>query len=281
MEDRDDRDLLRRFNETRDERAFAELVRRHVDLVYSAARRQTLDQAAAQDVTQTVFILLIEKADTIRAGEALAGWLLVTTRFAALNLLRAESRRRRHESEAAGMKTEQTPEPSSRDWDQIQPMLDDAVSGLSTSDRDALVLRYFQNKSLADVGRAMGISEPAAQKRVNRALHRLREFFARQGITTSAEVISSAMSAFAIAPAPVGDVGAGRQGGHFDGQSRHRPDRHTQHERSSRSRGFSQDKDRHRCYRSTRRRHRRNERIHDTPGFRRPWNRELQTGDHN
>src|SRR5688572_10632133 len=96
----EDSALLRQFIATRDEKAFAELVRRHVDLVYAAARRQLRDTSAAEDVTQQVFVLLAHKARTIRDCEAVAGWLLATTRYVSLNWLRTEARRRRHESEA-------------------------------------------------------------------------------------------------------------------------------------------------------------------------------------
>src|SRR3954462_1203229 len=96
----DDDALLKEFVRKRRDTALAELVRRHADLVYSAALRQTggRNRALAEDVTQEVFVLLATKAASIRDGEALAGWLLITTRFAALNALRSESRRRRHEN---------------------------------------------------------------------------------------------------------------------------------------------------------------------------------------
>jgi RNA polymerase sigma factor (sigma-70 family) len=206
----DDATLLRRFIATRDQRAFAQLVRRHVDLVYSAARRQLRDDAAAQDVTQQVFVLLGEKAATIRDGEAIAGWLLVTTRYVALNAIRGEARRRRHEREAAVMQQENRSE-SSPAWDQVAPMLDDAVGRLKREDRDALALRYFQGRSVADVAAALGVSQDAAQKRLSRALERLRDIFARRGVTTSAEALSSVLlaNALVVAPATLGTTVTG------------------------------------------------------------------------
>ncbi|MEA2734673.1 MAG: hypothetical protein QOE14_1124, partial [Humisphaera sp.] len=208
--DDDDSRLLHQFIATRDEPSFAALVRRYVDLVYSAARRQMRDDAAAQDVTQHVFVLLAAKARAIRDGEALAGWLLVTTRFVALNTLRSEARRRRHEREAAVMhenlKSQGTPA-----WEQVGPMLDEAVGKLKREDRDALALRYFQERSVADVAAALGVSQETAQKRVTRAIERLRDLFARRGVTTSAEALSSVMMANAliVAPAALGTSVAG------------------------------------------------------------------------
>jgi RNA polymerase sigma factor (sigma-70 family) len=201
----DDSVLLRQFVEDRSEAALAGLVGRYVDLVYSAARRQMKDASLTEDVTQAVFVLLAEKARTIRDGEALAGWLLVTTRFVALNTIRAEARRRKHEREAAvmrrDMQSDEQPGTAPR-WESIGPMLDDAVARLKREDRDALAMRYFQGRSVAEVATSMGISHEAAQKRVSRAVEKLRRFFADRGITTSAGGLESALASNAIIAAP-------------------------------------------------------------------------------
>src|SRR4051812_37930405 len=106
MPEADDPNLLRQYVSQRSEPALSALVRRHVDLVYSAALLQTRgDAALAEDVAQDFFVPLATKAHSTRDGEALAGWLLITPRFAALTLLRGEARRRRHEHEAAAMKS--------------------------------------------------------------------------------------------------------------------------------------------------------------------------------
>ena len=129
----DDRQLLNQYLADRDQQAFAELVRRHIDLVYSAARRQVADDSAAQDVTQQVFLTLATKGGTIRGHELLGSWLFTVTRFAAIDWRRADVRRRLHETRAAAMKDEAQP-PSEPVWESIQPMLDDAVSRLGTFD---------------------------------------------------------------------------------------------------------------------------------------------------
>src|SRR5436190_464689 len=151
-----DSTCLQRFLATRDEQAFAELVRRHVDMVYSAARRQVRDDAAAQDVTQQVFVLLAAKARSIRSGEAAAGWLLATTRYVALNSFRTEQRRRRYEREAAVMhEQQQQRHGDAPQWSVVAPLLDEVVAKLKREDRDALALRYFQGRSVADVAAAV------------------------------------------------------------------------------------------------------------------------------
>ena len=198
MEHIDDGILLRQFVTSRDGDAFAALVRRYIDLVYSAARRQSDDAAAAEDVTQSVFILLAQRAHTIRDGRALPGWLLVTTRYAALNARRAEARRRKHEHAAAMNRSEQTEPATSNEWEAVRPLLDEAVARLKRDDRDAITLRFFKGQRMGDVAAALGISEPAAQKRVGRAVERLRTLLSRAGVSASAEGLSSVLIAHAL-----------------------------------------------------------------------------------
>src|SRR5688500_16125925 len=196
----DDASLLTQFLNTRSEQAFAQLVQRYVDLVWSSARRQTGSAELAEEVTQAVFITLAQKEHKIREGEAVSGWLLVTTRHKSLNALRADARRRKHEREAAAMKREC--DPTSQPWEAISPLLDEAVSKLKREDRDALALRYFQGHSTADVAKVLGVSPEAAQKRLSRAIERLRDVFARRGMTTSADMLASALLANVIVAAP-------------------------------------------------------------------------------
>src|SRR5689334_4094660 len=131
-----DRDLLNQFIADRNEQAFAELVRRHVGLVSAAARRQVKDPATADDVTQSVFIHLAQRARSIRNPDALGSWLLVTTRYVALNTLRAGIRRQHHERETAAMKSETQADDSTPQWESIAPLLDEAVAQLKPADRD-------------------------------------------------------------------------------------------------------------------------------------------------
>jgi RNA polymerase sigma factor (sigma-70 family) len=175
-----DTDLLLQFARSRDAESFRQLVVRHADLVYSAAVRQLGSRTLADDVTQAVFIMLARKAGSVN-GATLAGWLVTASRLAALQALRAESRRRSREHKAAEMKTEVQTDPTG-DWNRVSPLLDEALAHLSDADRSAVTLRYLEGKSVDAVALAMGISEAAAAKRIARAIARLRNDFARRGI---------------------------------------------------------------------------------------------------
>ncbi len=199
----DDQQLLDRYTTDRSEAAFGELVERYVSLVYSAALRRTGGNAdLSNDVAQQVFTDLARKARSLPPGVVLAGWLHQATRYAAGNLLRAERRRQVCEQKAAAMNAiESEPGP---DWDDIRPLLDYALDRLGRADRDALLLRFFENRSLAEVGRALGASEEAARKRVNRALDKLRADLLRRGVRTTTAVLSTAISVNAVQVAPAG-----------------------------------------------------------------------------
>lgn len=196
-----DQELLSRYAEQRDEAAFAEVVRRHLDLVHAAAARLTHGNAPmAGDVTQAVFADLARKAGELRGHASLTGWLHTSTRYAAAAAVRAEVRRQTHEQEASAMH-EIHQEDRAVGWTQLRPVLDEAVGGLAEEDRDAVLLRFFQDKSHREIGEALGVSENAARMRVERAVEKLRGQFVRRGITASATLLSSALGAQVVSPA--------------------------------------------------------------------------------
>jgi RNA polymerase sigma factor (sigma-70 family) len=199
-----DMDLVRQYVEQASEEAFAELVARHLNLVYSSARRQVGSDETARDVAQVVFLDLSINAKRLRPDTHLGSWLHVVTRRTAVDAIRRESRRVKRERiavELADMKS------TSEAWTHIEPLLDEAIEALDSSDRRAVLLRYFENRSLRDIGEALGISDDAAQKRISRAVERLRDFFSSRGVTATAAGIAAEISANAVHAAPAG-VGA-------------------------------------------------------------------------
>ena len=173
MTDAPDTWLLEQFSRNDSEEAFAALVQRHIALVHSVALRHTANPQHAEDITQAVFIILARKAGRLGRKTVLPGWLYHTARLTAANLQRAEVRRLRREQEAF-MQSTLEEFPTDTLWRELSPQLDEAMAGLGASERDALVLRYFQNKSMAEVGQYLGLAENTAQKRVSRALEALR-----------------------------------------------------------------------------------------------------------
>src|SRR5437870_3668296 len=199
----DDGQLLRQYARERSESAFGELVRRHIDLVYSAALRVVNgDTHLAQDVTQTVFIDLARKARSLPRGVVLAGWLHHHTCYKASTAVRTEQRRRTREQTATEMKA--LDDGTNPPWELIAPYLDEGLNQLNPSDRDALVLRFLKRQDFRAVGEALGISEDAAQKRVSRALEKLRRVLGHQGVALTGATLVSLFTAEAVTTAPTG-----------------------------------------------------------------------------
>jgi len=199
-----DLDLLRRFARGNSQDAFTEIVRRHLNLVYSAALRQVRSPQLAEEIAQSVF------ADLARSGtgilpvnetNSLAPWLYAVARRTAIDAIRKESRRQLREQIAVEMNNMNA---TSADWTQIEPLLDDAMVALDETDRSAILLRYFENKSLREVGESLKISDDAAQKRVSRAVEKLREFFSKRNVTIGAGGLAVLICANAVQAAPAG-----------------------------------------------------------------------------
>ena len=185
----------------RSETAFAELVRRHIDLVYSAALRMVCDAHLAEDVTQGAFVALAQNARRLAGHPVLTGWLHRTAQNLAANAVRSEVRRRAREQEAVAMNQLLAAEPEAS-WEAIAPHLDDALGELNETERDAVLLRYFERKTARDMADILGISEDAAQKRVNRAVERLRELFLKQHTPVGVNSLAVLISAHAVQSAP-------------------------------------------------------------------------------
>ena len=196
-----DLELLTRYTRDRAEDAFAELVRRHLNLVHSAAFRQVRSSQLAEEVAQSAFTDLARNAHRLAPGTIVTAWLYQVTRRTAIDVVRRESRRQLREQIATEMNAINA---TTADWTQIEPLLDDAMATLGDTDRAAVLLRFFENKSLREVGQTLGTSDDAAQKRVTRAVERLREFFVQRGATVGAGGLVAVLSANAVQAAPVG-----------------------------------------------------------------------------
>ena len=197
-----DAELLRDYVRDRCQDAFAELVRRHIDLVYATAHRRTGNAELARDVTQTVFTALARKAQSLSPHIILAGWLHRASHFAAGKLIRNEVRRHTREQEAATIMESNASDEVP--WKQIAPLLDEAVNALDDVDRHAVLLRFFEKKNLQAVGAELGISDDAAQKRVSRAVDKLREFFRRRGANITVAGLAALLSNASSQAVPVG-----------------------------------------------------------------------------
>lgn len=200
----EDAELLRDYATTRSDRTFARLVERHIDLVYSAAlRRMAGDPHRAAEVTQMVFIDLARKAATLARHPLLTGWLHQSTRWAANNLNRSEQRRLTHERAAATeLLATSEAEMQAVEWDALRPLLDEALDELREADREAVLLRFFNNCSFAEVGRQLGTGENAARMRVERALEKLHGILRRKGLAGGVVALGASMAKNAVAAAP-------------------------------------------------------------------------------
>lgn len=198
----EDAELLRRYFEDRSEEAFAELVSRHLSLVYFTALRRVNGQAQlAEDVSQAVFISLARSAGQLRGRPALGGWLYSAAKNAAANVLRAEKRRKAREEEAIAMQHSLGPENEHARWAELRPVIDHAMDRLNAADREAVILRYFQGEPWAHIGAVLRTSEDAARVRVGRALDKLRGSLSREGYTSTAAALGAVLSGQASAAA--------------------------------------------------------------------------------
>jgi RNA polymerase sigma factor (sigma-70 family) len=202
--------LLGRYAAGDDREALGELIRRYAAIVYSAARRQTRNEALAEDVAQCVFVAFARKGKTIRSAGVLGAWLMQTTRYTAANAMKVEARRRRHEQAAGASRSEMDrgSDPAAeadRNWESVEPVLDAAISRLSSDDQSAIVLKFFRGMTSGEIAATVGITEEAVRKRISRAIERLRGHLASAGVApaacTAAE-LARLLASNAVTPAP-------------------------------------------------------------------------------
>src|SRR5258708_5312333 len=200
MQEPDDIALLREYVERDSEEAFATLVARHVNKVYSVALRHARNPHHAEEITQAVLVILARKSRQLGKRVILSGWLCRTARLAAVTFVRSEIRRARREQEALTQNL--LKETESDVWPLIAPLLDAAMAALSEADHDAVVLRFFDGKSMKEIGAVLGTSEDATKMRVSRAGGKLRLFFTRRDIVCAATALTAVISENSVQAAP-------------------------------------------------------------------------------
>jgi RNA polymerase sigma factor (sigma-70 family) len=193
--------LMKEYARGCSDEAFATVVSRHIHLVYSVALRQVRDAQLAEEITQATFIILARKAKSLGEKTILSAWLCRTARYVSADALKIRRRRQLREQEAHMQSVLTGSEPEI--WTQIEPLLDPALAQLGEKDHNAIVLRFFENKNMSDVGVALGTSEDAAKMRVNRALEKLRKIFTESGVFSTADIIAGAISAKSVGAAPL------------------------------------------------------------------------------
>lgn len=203
----DDATLLRAYATSKSEEAFAELVRRHLPMVYSAALRNLNGDAhRAADIAQIVFSSVARNAARLSRHPVLTGWLYTATRHAAIDAARAELRRRRREQYAHNLEENSMQSEQAGMWERLRPVLDDALEQLKDDDRQAVLLRFFQARHFGEIAAALGLSEEAARKRVERAIEKLRQVLRRRGIDSTEAALGSVLAAETLSAAPAGLV---------------------------------------------------------------------------
>ena len=204
MHEMEDMALVEEYAATQADAPFATLVERHLNLVYSAALRQVRNPQLAEEVTQVVFTILAQKAARLREETVLSGWLYRTTRFAAMTAIRTEQRRHKYEQEIMQMQPSYSePEPDIA-WEEVAPLLDEAMNDLGEKDRNAVVLHFFEKKNFHEVGEALGTNDDAAQKRVSRAVEKLRGLLRRRNVMAPVAALGALLSAQGVQAAPGG-----------------------------------------------------------------------------
>ena len=204
----DDGQLIREYVRDRSESAFEQLVGRHLGMVYATALRDTGDAEAAEDVSQAVFLVLSQKGPRLKSAGSLAGWLFRTTRFAAVNVRQLEKRRARHERQAAEMRPEMTQQQIEQTWEKVGPELNAALGKLGSKEREAVILRYLEERSVKEVAEALGVSEAAAKMRIGRGLEKLRGLLGGESRLASVAALTTILETKGIVAVPAGLAGS-------------------------------------------------------------------------
>ena len=202
MTDLTDWQLIRKYIEGGRQDAFSALVRRHTDLVYCTCLHELGEPPLAEDAAQVVFLILARKAPSFRMGTTLSSWLFQTALLTSKNVLRRERRHKAREEKVMAEMEQTTPMPPRLSgWEEMEPLLNEALDALPDAQRGLVLERFLEGRPLAEIGAGLGISEDAARMRLNRALDRLRRFFAARNVVLSAAALAAGLP-LAVRPAP-------------------------------------------------------------------------------
>lgn len=187
---RDDHTLLHEFAVRGNETAFAELVERHLAMVHGVCLRRTGDRQLAEELAQNVFATLARKSATIKKNVTIGGWLHRASCLESLHALRAEKSRQRTVKRFRDLQEPDSGLAPEKDQD-LAPLLDEAINQLPAADRDLLLMRFVSETTLRQIGVALGKTESAAQRHLQRALERLSAVLRKRGITTGAMALTA------------------------------------------------------------------------------------------
>ncbi|MBN1257046.1 MAG: sigma-70 family RNA polymerase sigma factor [Planctomycetes bacterium] len=196
-----DYQLLQEYVKDGSQSAFAKVVEQHLALVYSSALRQVRDRHLAEDISQAVFLGLAQKAKKLGKDASLAGWLFTATRYASANAIRTRRRRMYHERTAAQAANQEVI--NDNIWESLSPFLDNALASLRKKEREAVLLHYFEGKSLPEVAGELSLTEDGARKRINKAIDKLRGFLRRKGVAVPLTAFIALLPSKAMAAVPV------------------------------------------------------------------------------
>lgn len=181
--------LLNQYLKTRSEPAFAKIVERHIKMVFFTCRRELRSDQLAEDATQLVFLLLARKATGLGRNVSISGWLFKSALWISRDLSRNERRRIERDAKAVSMLID-SEEQADVHKRTIDPLINEGLCCLTDSDREAVLMRYFDDLSMTEIASVLQTSEANARKRISRSIERLREFFKRRRITVTTTVLT-------------------------------------------------------------------------------------------
>src|SRR5262245_27038160 len=194
----DDRALVRRFAESRDEAAFAAVVARHARMVYGVCRRAVRDEHLAEDAFQATFLVLARNPAGAAGASAVGGWLFGVARRVGLAARRRERRYVRRQAE----KTAAAPRPAAGDFDDLLRVLDEELAALPEPYRAALVACYLEERTQDEAARQLGWSLSTLRRRLDRGKDLLRARLARRGATLAGGLLAGGLATSARAAVP-------------------------------------------------------------------------------